>query len=175
MTENFPFLKPFPCCALCLEKALPPLQHQPLKPGEMMTSISLFMKSGFMKSGATFPSGTVRPILFRKGLAWGRCVMIVSWMNGLSSQMARLHYIETSVGITTVWTALPLGCQSAFSQEYRIICKNARFVFLFRTNTVNLSALLLLYKLGEDKSKLSHTITFQEELKHCSMKTGSPS
>lgn len=84
-------------------------------------------------------------------------------------------YLTTFVGITTVWTTFPRGCQSSFSQEYRIICKNARFVFLFATNTANLSAWLLSYKLEEYKSKLSHTITSQAKLRHCNMKTGSPS
>lgn len=89
--------------------------------------------------------------------------------------MVRLLYITTFVGITAVWTTFPRGCQSSFSQEYRIICKNARFVFLFATNTANLSAWLLSYKLGEYKSKLSHTITSQAELRRRNMKAGSPS
>ena len=94
-------------------------------------------------------------------------------MEVLASQTVGLLYIETFMGIASVWTAFPLGCQSYFSLEYRIICKNARFVFLFETNTANLSASLLSYKLGEYKSELSSMITFQAELKHCNMKPGS--
>lgn len=128
-----------------------------------------------MKLGAPPLLGTVKPTLFRQVLAWGRWAMIIRGMSALSSQMVGLCHIKTFMGITIVWTVFPLGCQSYFPQEYRIICKNARFVFLFGTNTANLSASLLSYKLGEYKSKLSHTITFQAELKHCNMKTGSPS
>lgn len=55
-----------------------------------------------MMSWATSFLGTVRPTVLRKVLASGRCAMIISWMNVLSSQTVGLLYIKTFVGIATV-------------------------------------------------------------------------
>lgn len=69
--------------------------------------------------------------------------------------MADLLKVQENIAeAAVIWTAFPLGCQSYFSQEYRIICKkkNARFVFLFRTNTANLSAPCLSYGVASTKA-----------------------
>ena len=127
-----------------------------------------------MKSGATSSFGTIRPIGLRKVLAWDRRARIV--MNGSALQSNGGFTLYRNIhGNCFRLNCISLRLPSYFSLEYRIICKNARFVFLFETNTANLSASLLSYKLGEYKSKLSSVITFQAELKHCNMKPGSPS
>jgi len=106
-------------------------------------------------------------------LAWDRHAGIV--MNGSARQSNGGFTLYRNIH----GNCFRLNCVSLrlpklfFSLEYRIICKNARFVFLFETNTANLSASLLSYKLGEYKSELSSMITFQAELKHCNMKPGS--
>lgn len=44
--------------------------------------------------------------------------------------MADLLKVQENIAeAAVIWTAFPLGCQSYFSQEYRIICKKCQICF----------------------------------------------